>query len=230
MKRGTLYGVGVGPGDPELLTLKAVRILKEADVIAMPDKGSGESTAEAIVGDFIRGKARVSCPTPMTRDQQVLEASYCQSADTLCALLDEGKTVAFITLGDPTVYSTYVYIHRLVVERGYEAALIPGVPSFCAAAAELGVSLCQGEEKLLILPASHDVEDWLDLPVNQVYMKAGRKLGELQRTLDRHGRLEKAMAVCNCGMEDQQVWPRFRDMEGDRGYFTVVLSPAGEGK
>ncbi|OUN07328.1 precorrin-2 C(20)-methyltransferase [Flavonifractor sp. An92] len=229
MRRGILYGVGVGPGDPELLTLKAARILREADVIAMPDKGSGEGTAEAIAGAYLAGKERLSCPTPMTRDRKVLEECYAKSADALCALLDAGKTVAFITLGDPTVYSTYIYIHRLVVERGYEAELIPGVPSFCAAAARLGVSLCQGEEKLLIVPASHNVEGWVDLPTNQIYMKAGRKLGELQALLARHGRLEDAMAVSNCGMANEEVWPHFRDMAGDEGYFTVVFSLAGEG-
>ena len=229
MRRGILYGVGVGPGDPELLTLKAARILREADVIAMPDKGSGEGTAEAIAGAYLAGKERLSCPTPMTRDRKVLEECYAKSADALCALLDAGKTVAFITLGDPTVYSTYIYIHRLVVERGYEAELIPGVPSFCAAAARLGVSLCQGEEKLLIVPASHDVTNWVDLPANQIYMKAGRKLGELQALLDQHGRLEGAMAVSNCGMANEVVWPHFRDMAGEEGYFTVVFSPAGEG-
>ncbi len=229
MRRGILYGVGVGPGDPELLTLKAARILQEADVIAMPDKGSGEGTAEAIAGAYLVGKERLNCPTPMTRDRKVLEECYARSADTLCALLDAGKTVAFITLGDPTVYSTYIYIHRLVVERRYEAELIPGVPSFCAVAARLGVSLCQGEEKLLIVPASHDVTSWVDLPANQIYMKAGRKLGELQALLAQHGRLEDAMAVSNCGMANEGVWPHFRDMAGDEGYFTVVFSPAGKG-
>lgn len=230
MRRGTLYGVGVGPGDPELLTLKAVRILQEADVVAMPNKGSGESTAEAIAGAYLQGKARLSCPTPMTQDPDILEQSYQQSADLLCAQLDRGKTVAFLTLGDPAIYSTYLYIHRLVVARGYEAELIPGVPSFCAAAARLGVGLCQGEEKLLLLPASHDVEDWMDLPANQVYMKAGRQLDGLRQALDRHGRLDGAMAVCNCGMEGEGVYPHLTDMPGERGYFTIVFSPNGEGK
>ena len=108
MSKGTLYGLGVGPGDPELLTLKAVRILKEADVIAVPDKGSGEKTALHIVEAYIQGKPLLPCATPMVRDQQVLDAAHHRIADSICALLEEGKTVAFITLGDPTVYSTYM--------------------------------------------------------------------------------------------------------------------------
>lgn len=225
MKRGILYGVGVGPGDPELLTLKAVRILQEADVVAMPDKGSGEQTARKIVQAYIEGKELLSCPTPMVRDKEVLAQSYEANADTLCALLDQGKNVAFITLGDPSVYSTYLYIHERVAERGYEARLIPGVPSFCAVAARLGISLCQGEERLLIVPASHSVEDCVDFPANQIYMKAGRRLGGLLETLEQHGRLEGAMAVSNCGMEEEQVWPRAADMDPESRYFSVLFAP-----
>ena len=226
--RGMLYGVGVGPGDPELITKKAERIIRQAAVLAVPDAGRGEKTALNIVGELAQGKELLNCAAPMVRDHAALDAAYERNADLVCAALDAGKDVAFITLGDPTVYSTYIYIHRIVVERGYEAELIPGVPSFCAAAAKLGVSLCQGEEKLLIVPASHDVTSWVDLPANQIYMKAGRKLGELQALLAQHGRLEGAMAVSNCGMANEGVWPHFRDMAGDEGYFTVVFSPAGE--
>ena len=91
-------------------------------------------------------------------------------------------------------------------------------------------SAFRNQEKLLILPASHDVEDWMDLPANQVYMKAGRQLDGLRQALDRHGRLDGAMAVCNCGMEGEGIYPHLTDMPGERGYFTVVFSPNGEGK
>ena len=223
MRRGILYGVGVGPGDPELLTLKAARILREADVIAMPDKGSGEGTAEAIAGAYLEGKERLNCPTPMTRDRKVLEECYAKSADALCALLDEGKTVAFITLGDPTVYSTYIYVHKKVLSRGYEAELIPGVPSFCAVAARLNTSLCEGAERLLIVPASHDAADCLDIRANKVFMKAGKAIGELQTQLAERGMLEHASLVANCGMEGELVCLRFADMTDGTGYFSIVL-------
>ena len=229
MSKGILYGVGVGPGDPELLTLKAVRILKEADVVAVPDKGAGEQTALNIVRSYVEGKDRVDCNTPMTRDEEKLEASYTENADKLCALLDEGKNVAFITLGDPTVYSTYLYIHRKVLSRGYEAVLIPGVPSFCAVAARLNQSLCEGAERLLIVPASYEnLEESLDVKANKVLMKAGKSIGELQDTLRRRGELDRASMVENCGMENERVYERFSDMEEKSGYFSVVIVKDGD--
>ena len=142
MEKGKLYGVGVGPGDPELLTKKAERVLREADVVAVPDKGAGEKTALNIVADIVGGKELLYCPTPMVRDRAVLDGCYEKIADDICALLDAGKVVAFITLGDPTVYSTYIYVHKKVLARGYAAELVPGVPSFCAVAARLNTSLC----------------------------------------------------------------------------------------
>lgn len=223
MEKGKLYGVGVGPGDPELLTRKAERVLGEADIVAVPDKGAGEKTALNIVSDLVAGKELLSCPAPMVRDQAVLEASYQESADRICARLDEGKTVAFITLGDPTVYSTYIYVHKKVLARGYEAELIPGVPSFCAVAARLNTSLCEGAERLLIVPASHDSADCLDIRANKVFMKAGKAIGELQGQLAERGLLEHASLVANCGMEGELVCPRFADMTDGTGYFSIVL-------
>ena len=229
MTRGILYGLGVGPGDPELLTVKAVRLLKEADVIAVPDKGSGEKTALNIVKDYVEGKTLLPCVTPMVRDQKVLDASHDQIADSICALLEEGKTVAFITLGDPTVYSTYMYIHRRVLARGYEAVLVPGVTSFCAVAARLGTSLCEQSDRLLIVPASHkDVEDCLGVDANLVFMKAGKEIGALKETLRAHGLLDKASLVANCSMESEQVWQRFEEMPENTGYFSVVVVKKGE--
>ena len=229
MSRGTLYGLGVGPGDPELLTLKAVRILRQADVIAVPDKGSGEKTAFRIVQEYVEGKSILTCVTPMVRDQALLDAAHDRIADDICTLLEEGKNVAFITLGDPTVYATYMYIHRRVLSRGYEAVLVPGVPSFCAVAARLNTSLCEQSQRLLIVPASHkDMEDCLNVDANLVFMKAGKEIGALKEKLAAHGLLEHASLVANCGMEGEQVWEHFADMPENTGYFSVVLVKKGE--
>ena len=223
MERGKLYGVGVGPGDPELVTKKAERVLREADIVAVPDKGAGEKTALNIVADIVAGKELLYCPTPMVRDRAVLDGCYEQIANDICSLLDEGKNVAFITLGDPTVYSTYIYVHKKVLARGYEAELIPGVPSFCAVAARLNTSLCEGAERLLIVPASHDAADCLDIRANKVFMKAGKAIGELQAQLAERDMLEHASLVANCGMEGELVCPRFADMTDGTGYFSIVL-------
>lgn len=224
MKRGVLYGVGVGPGDPELLTLKAQRILTQADVIAVPDKGAGEKTALQIVGDLIQGKPQLLCSTPMVRDKAALEAAHSQIAGQIAGLLDEGKTVAFITLGDPSIYSTYLYIHRRVLAMGYDAQLVPGVPSFCAVAAALGTGLCEGSDRLLIVPASHrDVTDCLAVDANLVFMKAGREIGALRQTLEEQDLLHSASMVENCGMEGQRVFPQFANAPSDSGYFSVVV-------
>ena len=223
MDRGKLYGVGVGPGDPELLTKKAERVLRVADVVAVPDKGAGEKTALNIVADLVAGKELLYCPTPMVRDRAVLDGCYEKIAGDICALLDAGKAVAFITLGDPTVYSTYIYVHKKVLARGYDAELVPGVPSFCAVAARLNTSLCEGAERLLIVPASHDAADCLDIRANKVFMKAGKAIGELQAQLAERGLLDKAALVANCGMEGELVCPHFADMTDGTGYFSIVL-------
>ncbi|MEG2988017.1 MAG: precorrin-2 C(20)-methyltransferase [Oscillospiraceae bacterium] len=230
MTEGRLYGIGVGPGDPELLTLKAVRLLGEADIIAVPDKGTGEKTALNIVKDFVVGKELLYCPTPMVRDGARLEACYEEIAEQICGLLKSGKTVAFITLGDPTVYSTYIYVHKKVLARGYGAELIPGVPSFCAVAAELGVSLCEGGERLLVVPASYEgLDEALDFSASRVFMKSGKSLPALTKKLEERGLLENASMVSNCGMENQRVYKHLADLQDGEGYFSVVLVK-GEGK
>ena len=177
MRKGKLYGVGVGPGNPELLTVKAVRVIQESDVVAVPRAGAGEQAALAIAAEYIGDKPVLHCDMPMTRDRAARDASHDRAADTICALLDEGKTVAFLTLGDPSVYSTCWYVHRRVAARGYAVEMVPGVPSFCAAAAALGRALCEVDEMLHIIPASHGALDAaLDLPGGKVLMKAGKAI------------------------------------------------------
>lgn len=224
MEKGTLYGVGVGPGDPELLTVKAVSLLRAADVIAAPRTEGGGQAALDIARAYIQDKPVLFCAAPMSRDRTAVLASYRETAREICSLLDQGKTVVFLTLGDPTVYSTYMNVHRLVREAGYDAALIPGVPSFCAAAARLGISLCEGRERLLIVPAGYEgLEESLDVDANKVLMKAGRSILELQDLLERRGELENASLVANCGMDGEVVLPRFAELAEPTGYFSLVV-------
>lgn len=225
MKQGVLYGVGVGPGDPELMTVKAVRIIREADVVAVPDG----QTAQNIAADYLEGKEILPCSMPMLRDKALLAQKHGEAAERICALLEQGKTVAFLTLGDPSVYSTYMYVHRRVLARGYEAQLVPGVPSFCAVAARLGDSLCEGAEPLMIVPASYrNADACLDFPGNKVFMKAGRSMGDLRDKLRARG--DSAQMVENCGMQNERVFRSLDEIDPDAGYFSVVLVRHGKDK
>lgn len=224
MNQGKLYGIGVGPGDPELLTCKAVRLIKECDIIAVPKGGSGEQTALQIATAFIQDKPILHCDMPMTRDQAVLNACHDQAADDICALLDEGKNVAFLTLGDPAVYSTYWYVHRRVQARGYTVEIVPGVPSFCAAAARLGQALCEGSQMLHIIPASHSsTKEGLALSGNKILMKAGKSILEVRDLLEADGKLDSAALVERCSMEGERVVRDLRELDDPTGYFSVIL-------
>lgn len=224
LPRGTLYGVGVGPGDPELMTGKAVRVIREADVIMAPDTSGSENTALNIAKPYIQDQEIMFIKTPMVRDRKLVDEAYTAAAEKICNLLDEGKQVAFLTLGDPTIYSTYLYIHQKVLAKGYSGEIIPGITSFCAAAARLGTSLCLGSEPLLIVPASHNAQELMDVPANKVFMKAGRSILELQEALRRRGKLENASMVENCSMSSERVYPRFADLTEPSGYFSLVIS------
>ena len=224
VNKGKLYGVGVGPGDPELLTAKAIRILGECDVIAVPQSENGGRTALEIASCYIKDKPVRAFDMPMTHDRAARNASHDAAADAICALLDEGKNVAFLTLGDPTVYSTGWYVHKRVVSRGYDAELIPGVPSFCAAAARLGRALCEDGEMLHIIPASHGKErEGLALPGSKVLMKAGRGVLRVREELRESGQLENAALVERCGMEGERLVYDMDELREPSGYFSIIL-------
>lgn len=221
---GTLYGVGVGPGDPELLTLKAVRLIRECAVIAVPDSRGGGQAALDIVREHIGDRTVLSVPLPMTRDEAELAASREAAADLLCARLDAGEDVAFLTLGDPTVYSTYGYLHALVRARGYPARMVAGVPSFCAAAAALGRPLCEAGEPLHILPASYPgALDALDLDGVRVLMKSGAQIPEVLERLGEKGLLERSAMAERVGMPGQRLTHSLAGYEGEPGYFSIVI-------
>ena len=141
---GILYAVGVGPGDPELLTLKAVKILEKAEVIACPSKNNKPGVAYAIAAQacpFLTSKEILSLNFPMNKEN--LSDAHKSAAETIIAELATEKDVAFLTLGDPCLYSTFSYISEMVKKAGYETQVINGIPSFCAAAARLNIPIAE---------------------------------------------------------------------------------------
>lgn len=224
MKKGILYGIGVGPGDPELMTYKAVRLLRECDVIAGPESSGNEKTAFTIAAEYITDKPILYCDMPMVRDQAVRDAAHDKAADDICALLDAGKTVAYLTLGDPAIYSTYWYVQRRVLARGYDAQLINGIPSFCAAAASLNMALCEDNEMLHIVPASHtSTAAGLTMPGTKVLMKAGRAILDVRDQLERDGKLDNAALVERASMAGERVVHDLRTLDDPTGYFSIIV-------
>ena len=230
--RGTLYGIGVGPGDPELITFKAARLLREADVLAVPAKPKSESAAYRIAERAvpeIAEKPVLEFDWPMTKDRTALAAFYRGAADRIEALLDRGKNVAFLTLGDPAVYATYLYLHRLAEADGYPAEIVSGVPSFCAAAARLGIGLAENGEALHILPASYPDEALYGLPGTKVLMKPASALPELKRRLaedENHA----IFAAVNCGMEGETLCRSAENIPDGAGYFTLIIMKEKRGE
>ena len=221
---GRLYGVGVGPGDPELITLKALRIIKECGVVAVPGREPQKSIAYNIVLKIypeLDKKELVGIHMPMTKDKAVLEESHANGAGILCRILDAGKDIAFLTLGDVTVYSTYMYLHKKVSEQGYNAEIVNGIPSFCAAAARLGTSLAEKDEELHIIPASYQTEDALKLSGTKVLMKAGKKIADVKESLIKSGL--QAVMVENCGMEDERIYRSAENIPENAGYYSLII-------
>ena len=222
---GKLYCVGVGPGDPELMTVKAVRILSEVDVIAYPhsDRGGAEAVALGIAIAACReieNKERIPVHVPMTRDRAAVEESLRETAGRIRDALEDGRSVAYITLGDPMIYSTYSSLGRTLKEWGHETEYVPGVPSFCAASARLGIPLVTGNESLSILPAQGGIPKARENET-LVLMKAGSKMKELKTCCEITD--HEVAAVSNCGMEGEAAYYGADAIPNDAGYFTTVI-------
>ncbi|MCD8123799.1 MAG: precorrin-2 C(20)-methyltransferase [Lachnospiraceae bacterium] len=223
---GILYGVGVGPGDPELMTLKAVRRIRENRVIAVPGERAEETVAYRIAVQAVpelAEKELVALTMPMTHDREVMRRSHEQAAEKLEAYLREGENVVFLTLGDPTVYSTFSYVQRIVKDHGFTTELVSGIPSFCAAAARLDVPLVEWNEPLHVLPAVHRLEEGiLEAPGNYVLMKSGRKMDRVKKLLAADRR--EVSMVENCGMENEHVYRCLEKIPDDAGYYSLIIA------
>ncbi|MCL2137282.1 MAG: precorrin-2 C(20)-methyltransferase [Coriobacteriia bacterium] len=225
--KAKLYGIGTGPGDPELLTIKAVKAIEKCAVIAVPTHSGEDRTAYSIIEPYAMGKEILECEFAMSKDMDERVQARLVAAGRIMDCLDSGKDVGFITLGDSTTYSTYMYVHEIVVAKGYEAEVIPGVTSYAAAAAALGTALCAGDEMLMVIPARHslDTEALLDFPGNKVLMKSGANLLKVLDELKARGLSLNTQIVSRATMEGQRLYRSIAEFEADpdTGYFTVAI-------
>lgn len=222
--RGTLFGVGIGPGDPELMTIKAVRLIQANHIIAVPGENPEESVAYKIAVQAVpelAEKELMAIPMPMTKDVEILEKSHRAGAEKIEKSLDNGENVVFLTLGDPTVYSTYLYVHQKVSEDGYPAEIVSGVTSFCAAAASLSEGLVENSEELHVIPASYQVEEALKLSGTKVLMKAGKNMAAVREYLKKSNC--SAVMVENCGMETEKRYYSAEEIPETPSYYSLVI-------
>lgn len=219
--KGKFFAVGVGPGDPSLLTLKAIDTIEKSDKIVLPDSGAAENIALKITEKYIGDRETVYVPMPMTKDRAVLDENHERAADIIADFLDEGLAVSFLTLGDPSIYSTVMYVHRKLTERGYDTAIIPGITSFCAAAASLNCSLCEREEMLHVIPVTFRPEMIDELEGTKVLMKSGKSILSIKERLS--GR--RAMMVERASMEDERVYRDLGELKEQPAYFSLIVIP-----
>lgn len=220
--KGILYGVGVGPGDPELMTLKAVRLIRENDIIAFPGKNSENSLAYKIAFQSvpeIANKTLLAIEMPMTKEQQALDQAHQKGAEMIESCLEKGKNVVYLTLGDPTVYSSFIYLKRLIEADGYKTEMISGVTSFCAAAAKLSIPLSENNEQIHIVTGKNALYDEEGA---YVLLKSGKLHDDVKRSfIDRNYNIS---AVENCGLDGERIYNDHKDIPDEMGYFTVMIA------
>ncbi len=241
---GKLYAIGVGPGDPELLTLKAVRILKSVPVLCVP-KGREEGTSLALSivqgAVSIEGKEIVELHFPMVKTassaecgvrsadlKNELDAKWGQAADALLNSIDRGLNTAFITIGDPGIYSTFFYLYDRLLERrpALEIEIIPGISSINAAAARAGMNLGLGSERMAILPANYldSLPETLEKFDTVVLMKVNKVFDTVKDILARMNLLPRTAYVARAGMKDEKVIKDIQNVrEEDLNYFSLII-------
>ncbi len=229
---GTLYGIGVGPGDPELIPLKSVRILQEVDVIFTAASSKNEySLAVTIAQPHLPETTDIkTLPFPMTKDPGITQQAWEENTGAIIAELEAGRDVAFLTLGDPLTYSTYGYILRNIQKLAphLTAITIPGITSFQAAAARLNRPLVEGEESLLLTSGAfggHQLRRLTEKLENVIFLKAYRNVRDITAALEEADMLENSVAISKCSREDEKIVENVMDLCDQKpDYWTLILA------
>lgn len=209
-----LYFVGVGPGDPELITMKAARILREADAVALPDSGK-DSVVWKIASEWIKDKPVCRLAMPMKGKRDEWEKAHDLAAHTLLDWLEKYESVAYPVLGDPGIYASASYLMKRIAPI-HPCSVIAGVPAMCAAAAALEIPLCEQGERLIVTDSCANFDDCTD--GNCIIMKAGKNL----RAISEAARGREAFIAGNIGMENQFVG-KLEENTQIPSYFTTVI-------
>jgi len=231
-KKGTLYGIGVGPGDPDLIPLKAVKILSAVDMVfAAASTKNSHSQAVQIARAHIPAATPVRLLAfPMVKDRAAKQACWDAHARTIISELERGRDVAFLTLGDSMTYATYGYVLKAVQKLAphLEAVTIPGITSYQAAAALVNQPLVEGEESLLVLSGAEGGDNFrrfMECAENVVVLKAYKNTADITAALQEADRLQSSVAVVNVGRDNEAVIRDVRQLEQrPPGYWTLVIA------
>jgi precorrin-2/cobalt-factor-2 C20-methyltransferase len=230
-KTGKLFGVGVGPGDPELLTMKAVRVIKTADVIfTAASSKNAYSLAVEIASPYISTDVSVNILSfPMTKDARTVEKAWIENAQIIAESLKQGLNAVFLTLGDPTTYSTFGYILKKMncVMPEADIETIPGITSFHAASARLNRILVEGEESLLVTSGAFggDRIRNVDGVENVAIVKAYKNIKDINQALKDTGLYKKSVGVAKCGRDKEEIIHDICDLENrEPDYWTLILA------
>lgn len=228
---GRLYGIGVGPGDPELLTIKAKKILEDVDFIFTPQaRKKGRSLALSIIDEVVDYTGKVEkLYFPMTYQQKKLEEARDKATDRIIKYLKEDKKMAFITLGDPMLYSTYQYIYQRLKKKGVEKKVktIPGITSINASTSRLNLPLVKEEEKVAIVSDISDLKEFENI-INQfettVVMKLSRNLPTALRVLRKLKLIDNSVLVSRCGQENEEIIYNLDSVDSDEiDYLSLLI-------
>ncbi|MCA1961965.1 MAG: precorrin-2 C(20)-methyltransferase [Desulfomonile sp.] len=233
MKNGTLYGIGVGPGDPDLITVKAAKILERTLHVFVPKaKQEGGSVALTIAQKHVHPDAKVhELVFPMTTDKSELKKRWVDSAREVANVLQSGTDACFLTLGDAFLYSTYTYLLRALrqIMPDVEVVTVPGITAFSAAAALAGFPVGEAKEPVTIVPTADDLDQVVQAVSaggTVVLMKIGKRLDRILDVLETAGALERSVFISRAGMDRQRIVEDLRTLRGqqeDTGYLSIIL-------
>ena len=228
--RGTFYGIGVGPGDPELLTVKAIKAIEAADVLIAPKTEKKEgSVALEIARPYLKDDIEIVYQVfPMVKDFAEDTGAWEENKAEILALLNAGKNVAFLTLGDPMFYSTYIYVFRLLEHEDVDIVTIPGIPAFAAIGSRVGRPIVEGNDILAIIPGTADaqrLEEVMAVASSAVVMKVYHNSAEIIDLLRRNNMTKEAVLVSRVGLDDERI---IHDLEAHAdeklNYLSTILT------